>query len=347
MRNLRFPYSGKICLSIAAFLSAACPAASIAATPQANTGFPPNMPLKDRTDILNAAGYEITANGQTVFIYCGEAKTPSRPVVGAADLTGDGKPEYVIMAEHNCPGESPIPVKTDIVMRRPDGIWQNILSVNGAPKPAEGATNGWRNLNVTLASGVVTYVHDTQTERYSSVSTVQARKNLALAFTPAKTPANALPTAGWTKPYTMGAVSPGDLAAILTAAGFKRVSGKWTGCNGASEVQLFEDDQLGSDGPVLDLNGDGQPEVMVSDTSIECYGDTGQHFSIVSPVPGGWKLIFDSGEGLPLIQNTTSKTGWRDVVAGGPGFCHELYRFNGRAYASFKSFEETKGACSH
>ncbi|MFT4076996.1 MAG: hypothetical protein QM647_15825 [Asticcacaulis sp.] len=47
-----------------------------------------------------------------------------------------------------------------------------------------------------------------------------------------------LPTAEWAKPHTLGAVSPDDLTTISTTAGFKRISGKYTGCDGTSEVKL-------------------------------------------------------------------------------------------------------------
>jgi hypothetical protein len=318
---------------------------ALAAPAQAGAGFPPSMPLKDRIDIMSAAGYELTPNGQTVLIYCADSKIPTRPGVGSVDLTGDGKLEYIILGERKCPDETPIPIKSDIIMRRPDGVWQNILSVEGAPKPAEGTTDGWRNINVVKGTRVTPYIHDTQTEQYSSVSTVQARKNLALAITPAKTAPGTLPTAGWKAPYEMGSVAPNSLAAILTEAGYKRTAGQWTGCGGSSAVGLFEDEQFGGDGPVVDLNGDGQPEVMVYDASSECYGNAGSQFNIVTPVPGGWRLIFAGGEGMPLVQATKSPTGWRDVVAGGPGFCHGLYRYNGKTYVYLKSVEEMKGAC--
>ena len=333
---------------IAPILTTMCAGQAFAADPgpKATVGFPASMSLKDRIEIVNSAGYQITPNGQTVSIYCGDTEVPVHPVVASIDFTGDGKPDYLFLSEHNCPGETPVPIQADIVAKRPDGVWQNILSVQGAPKPGAGTTDGWRDLNVTSGTQVTPYVHDPVTERYASVSTLHARKNLALAAVPTKTAPGVMPTSKWAAPYVMGDIPPGDLAAILIAAGYKHVKGKWKGCNGTSDVALFEDDQLGKDGPLSDLNGDGQPEVMVSDASTECYGDTGTSFSIVTPVPGGWKLIFTGGEGVPEVQPTRSKSGWRDVVAGGPGFCHRLYRYNGKTYADFSSFEETKGACS-
>ncbi|WP_157216349.1 hypothetical protein [Flavisphingomonas formosensis] len=309
-------------------------------------GFPSALPLKDRIDIVNAAGYQITPDGRSVFVYCGDTKMPNRPVVAQIDVNGDGKTEYMVLGERKCPGEPPVPITADIVMRDARGIWQNILSVHGSPKWADGTTNGWRNLTIVQGARATAYVHDVEGQRYANASDLEARKNLALPASPTRTAAGVVPTAGWTAPYSMGAISPGDLAAILTAAGYKRIRGKWTGCDGVSEVHIFGEDQLAGDGPVIDLNGDGRPEVMVYDESDQCYGNVGMHFNIVTPVPGGWKLIFASGEGMPLVQDSKNAAGWRDVVAGGPGFCHSLYRFNGRVYADFRSYEETKGACS-
>jgi hypothetical protein len=341
-----FSHSYASRLSVATVFLILLAGQACAAPPQASAGFPPTMPLKDRIDIMNAAGYEITPNGQNVFVYCGETKTANQPAVGAVDLTGDGKAEYIILGERKCPGETTIPIKSDIIMRRPDGVWQNILSVQGAPKPGEGATDGWRNLNVVNGSRITPYVHDAQSEQYSSISTLNARKNLVLAVSPSRAAPGTLPTAAWKAPYEMGSIAPGDLAAILTAVGYKRTGGKWTGCGGSSDVMLFEDTGLGDYGPVTDLNGDGQPEVMVYDSSSECYGSAGMQFNIVTPTPAGWKLIFAGGEGMPLVQQSKGPSGWRDVAAGGPGFCHGLYRYNGKSYVYLKSIEETKGACA-
>jgi len=343
MHPVRWP------LALSLFLLAlGFPALAAAADAPAGTGvgFPASLPLKDRIEIMQAAGYQITPDGRSVTVYCGDREVRQQPVVGSLDLTGDGKLDYLVMGTIDCPGEPPVPIKSDIVARRPDGIWQNILAVKGAPKPAEGSTDGWRNLTVTKGTQALSYVHDPVTQRYSLVSTIQARRNFALADRPTRPAANALPTAGWAVPYAMGSIPPGDLAAILIAAGYKRVGGKWKGCDGLSDVELFEDDQFDGAAPIMDLNGDGQPEVMVADSSTECYGIAGTHFNIVTPVPGGWSLILESGEGFPVVQDSRNAAGWRDVVAGGPGFCHGLYRHDGKAYAAFRQVEETKGACS-
>ncbi len=338
MRNLR------IFLTVSAIVVPATLASGAYSAPA--TGFPPSMSLKDRIDIVNSAGYQITDDGRTVYIYCDDAKVPTTPGVMSLDVTGDGKADYVMLGQRNCPGQPATGVQTDIVSRRPDGVWQNILSVQGTLKPGEGATDGWRNLIVVKGTRTINYVHNPETEQYANIADLKAHKTLALASVPTRTAPGVLPTAGWTAPYSMANLTPGDLAAILIAAGYKHKAGKWTGCGGSSDVALFDEDQLSDTLPITDLNSDGQPEVMVYDASSECYGNTGMSFNIVTPVPGGWKLIFEGGEGMPLVQGTKNASGWRDVVAGGSGFCHELYRYNGKAYVGFKQFEETKGACS-
>ena len=311
-------------------------------------GQPVALAAKDRIGILEAAGFQASPNGQAATFTCEDGKAvPIKPGVAALDLTGDGKPEFVLLSQRSCPGAPPPPVQIDIIMRRPDGVWQNILSAPGQLKPGEGATAGWRNLTVVNGGRTSAFVHDVQSQRYANVSDLQARRNMVLAIRPNHYAPGALPTAGWTLPMAMGSLAPGDIAAIFTAAGYKRVGNAWKGCGGSSYAHLFEEDQLGPDqSSIVDLNGDGRPEVMVYDESSECHGLAGTAFTILTPVPGGWKVIFADGEGVPLLQDTRSKTGWRDVAAGGPGFCHELYRNDGKGYAAFRQVAEMPGACA-
>jgi len=305
------------------------------------------LTVKDRIGILNAAGFQASANGQTASISCDGRDVPNKPGIAAVDLTGDGKPEFVLLSQRTCPGTPQPPVQVDVVMRRPDGVWQNILSATGTLKPAEGATAGWRNLTLVNGTRTSNFVHDPATERYANVSDLQARRNMALAIRPTPYAAGTVPTANWTMPMAMGSLAPGDIAALLTAAGYKKVGGAWKGCGGTSAAQLFEEDQLGPDqSAITDLNGDGKPEVMVYDASTDCHGMAGTAFTILTPVPGGWKKVFADGEGLPEPRDTRSRSGWRDVVAGGPGFCHGLYRNDGKGYVLVGQVAETPGACS-
>ena len=305
------------------------------------------MSIKDRVEILQAAGFDVSASAQSVGIFCGEKTIPNKPGVGATDLTGDGKPEYVVLSQRTCPGQALPPIQVDIIMRRPDGVWQNILEARGTIKPAEGTTANWRNLNVVNGTKVSAFVHDPASDRYANTSDLQARKNVVLAIRPTRYAPGVLPTAGWTVPMPIGSLQPGDIAAVFTAAGYKRVGSVWKGCGGSSDAHLFDEDQLGSDqSSIADLNGDGQPEVMVFDDGMECHGNAGSAFTILTPVPGGWKAVLRDGVGVPEILDSRSKTGWRDVVAGGPGFCHEAYRNDGKGYAPFRKVAEMPGACS-
>lgn len=332
-------------LAVSTMPLAAVAAADVPLRPGA--GFPAGMSAKDRIGILNAAGFQVSPDAKHVAIYCGDKEVPNAPGVGSIELTGDNTPEYVLLSQQMCPGEASPPVRVDIIMRRPDGIWQNILSAEGALKSAQGITAGWKNLAVATGSATLAFVHDAASGRYANVSDVQARTNMALAIRPTKYPPATLPTAGWPTPMTMGSLNPGDIAAIFTAAGYQRIAGVWKGCGGTSEAHLFEESQLGaSQSSITDLSGDGQPEVMVYDESSECYGQAGASFTIVTPVAGGWKVVFASGEGFPEIRDTRSKAGWLDVVAGGPGFCHALYRNDGKGYQDLRQVAERPGGCS-
>jgi hypothetical protein len=85
---------------------------------------------------------------------------------------------------------------------------------------------------------------------------------------------------------------------------------------------------------------------MVYDESSGGYGQAGSAFNILSPVAGGWKVVFASGEGYPEVRDTKSTAGWRDIVAGGPGFCDELYRNDGRGYKVLRKVAEKPDGCS-
>jgi hypothetical protein len=93
---------------------------------------------------------------------------------------------------------------------------------------------------------------------------------------------------------------------------------------------------------IRDLNGDGRPELVVTEGGTYCYGDTGSGYSLVSKqVDGKWKLI-TAGTGILNILTTTGIEGWPDLEIGGPGFCFPVVRWNGREYVLQRHQYENK-----
>ena len=117
-----------------------------------------------------------------------------------------------------------------------------------------------------------------------------------------------------------------DRTAVFKAAGAVPRGGKWVICTDDPRAEGAVIDQ------VRDLNGDGQPEAVVSEGGTYCYGFTGMGFQLVSRQPnGGWRKI--TGDiGIPEFLKTKGAGGWPDISVGGPGFCFPVQRWNGRAY---------------
>jgi hypothetical protein len=95
---------------------------------------------------------------------------------------------------------------------------------------------------------------------------------------------------------------------------------------------------------VRDLNGDGRPEAVVTESSMFCYGNTGVGFALVSKqAAGNWKMV-TSGPGIANFLDTGGTAGWPDVEIGGPGFCFPVMRWNGKDYVLHRHQYEGK-AC--
>jgi hypothetical protein len=114
------------------------------------------------------------------------------------------------------------------------------------------------------------------------------------------------------------------MAAVYKAAGLKERGGKiLDACGKATEPQV----------DVVDLNGDGQPEVFVLAEGT-CYGRAGGELSLlIKDSQGRWQsnLGFSAG-GYKLLS--TKNKGYPDIEIGGPGFCFPVWRWNGKAYAA-------------
>ncbi len=110
-------------------------------------------------------------------------------------------------------------------------------------------------------------------------------------------------------------LSAKDKSAAFQAAGFRLVENHWRSCDDSSAVY-----EPGAIEEVRDINGDGLPEAVITESSVLCYGNTGFGFSLVSKQPDrSWKLVF-KGTGILTFLTTHSKEGWPDIEIGGPVF---------------------------
>jgi len=81
-----------------------------------------------------------------------------------------------------------------------------------------------------------------------------------------------------------------------------------------------------------DLNGDGNAEAWVKESSTFCYGNTAEAFVLLTKdAKGGWAKILDE-VGIAVVLDTKHKS-WSDIEVGGPGegpFPH--FHYNGKKY---------------
>lgn len=128
-----------------------------------------------------------------------------------------------------------------------------------------------------------------------------------------------------------GELRPADEAAAFKAAGFKQHGKSWKSCADSSANYV-----PGAIEQVQDLNGDGQPEAIITESGSSCYGDTGVGYALVSKqANGSWKLI-TRGIGILTVLPTKGKDGWPDLEIGGPSFCFPIERWNGSTYKQYR-----------
>ncbi|HTN14443.1 MAG TPA: hypothetical protein VL094_06525 [Sphingomonadaceae bacterium] len=119
-----------------------------------------------------------------------------------------------------------------------------------------------------------------------------------------------------------------DDAAAFAAAGFKLADGDWRGCDDPGTASYVP----GQIEQIADLNGDGQPEAVITEGSTFCYGAAGMGYALVSRNGAGqWKLL-SKGPGFAGFLKTRGADNWPDLQVGGPGFCFPVLRWDGAAY---------------
>jgi hypothetical protein len=125
------------------------------------------------------------------------------------------------------------------------------------------------------------------------------------------------------------------MKAVYRAAGLAERDGRWLdACDQAvrpgSEVRT----------EVVDLDGDGQPEVFVLVASppggVACYGNAGAELSLlIKGKEGDWKPnLRIPAAGYKVLP--TKNKGYPDIEVGGPGACFPVWRWNGHRYDLYK-----------
>ena len=135
-------------------------------------------------------------------------------------------------------------------------------------------------------------------------------------------------------------LSSADRAAAFRAAGFAQVRGQWRSCDAPAD-SIYTPGEIAE---VRDLNGDGNPEAIITEGSAFCYGGDEVGFSLVSKqVDGTWKVMVH-GQGIATVLSTRGQGNWPDIEVGGQGFCFPVQRWNGSEY-DITRFEYDGEAC--
>jgi hypothetical protein len=273
---------------------------------------------REAAAMLTAAGFQI--RGAQIVNACGR---PVQPRPTAVDLNGDGKPEAVVAdVDPQCYGGTG--EAFSIIQRRGPANWGLVGAGRGRIKLLETRTGGWRDYSLEGPGCQRTWTYQGE-PGYVSVKGCPGEDGARPATAPAPPP-----LAGG------AAGNPADRAAAFRAAGFTPTRGKYLACDKSQELEI----------EVRDLNGDGRPDAVITDSGTECFGNTGTGYTLVTKdASGAWRKLFEN-QGVPDFQTTRGVGGWPDIVNGGPGFCFPVLRWNGSDYAIVRWKAENPGACA-
>lgn len=308
-----------------------------------DTGFPATMSVADRRQILQVSGFDLSTDLRNATRYCDDKQIIAKVGIGRRDINKDGKEEFFVLSQNDCPGGNGKLHATIVFWDPQTKLYQNMLYVDGQPKIGPQSGTAWPPIDVTDGDKTTSFLFVASDNRYLPLSTVQYRKNAMLARVPDQIPSDQLPTATWVKPWDRGNLTPGQIAKLFVAAGFRWGPKSWQGCGGGPDIPA--DDEIGGGTAIMDLNGDGNPEVVVHEGNCDGGNNNGSS-AILSPVPGGWKKIAADIGDTPTYLTTRSRSGWLDFYNGGPGFCHERYRNDGKGYQAVGQYAESPGGCS-
>jgi hypothetical protein len=279
------------------------------------------MSQAEATQLFGAAGFAVT--GSQPVNRCGK---PANPRVSFVDLNGDRRPEALFVDEGPCYAPAG---RYFAVLTKQGAGWRAVISGTGSIQAQATQTAGW--LDMRVAEPGCTKDFRFQGNRYAPASDCAGRPAVAAAPSQASPP----PPAPTAQPQAAAGasatkLSPGDEAAAFKAAGFTRRGNTWrsTDCGDPGTASHTP----GAIDKVVDLNGDGRPEVIITEGGAYCYGNTGGGYFVVTQLAnGGWKRV-TNGTGIAEFLKTKGADGWPDLLIGGPGFCFPVERWNGREY---------------
>jgi hypothetical protein len=266
----------------------------------------------------------------------GRAGNADRPFTHQIDLTGDGKVEWLLdSAGFGCVGKPNL-------FRSPTGATLEVFTPNAKGVYASAYIGTVFTYRVTSAKPALLFI----TLKGSACGNANATCEKQLSWNaatrkftagPAKlvtvTAApntSAAPTGAGASPFTGPAftVTEADKTAAFRAAGFKKVGSQWKSACDDPGTTSYTPGQT----EVQDLNGDGRPEIWITEGGTYCYGNTGQHFWLMAKdASGKWVTMLDS-TGIQVVQKG-KRYGWPDIQVGGPGMGpFPTYRFDGGKY---------------
>ncbi|MDO8346984.1 MAG: hypothetical protein Q7S85_03720 [Rugosibacter sp.] len=123
-----------------------------------------------------------------------------------------------------------------------------------------------------------------------------------------------------------------EQSAAFKAAGAVQRKGVWVICGANPDSGASPGTGRAEIETVLDLNGDGRPEAVVTDGGTYCYGAAGVAFTLLSKQADNSWRVMASNTGMAGFLKTRGVDGWPDISVGGPGFCFPVERWNGKEY---------------
>lgn len=96
---------------------------------------------------------------------------------------------------------------------------------------------------------------------------------------------------------------------------------------------------------VLDLNGDGLPEVIVSGGNDCSDGPTGSSIHVLAKFQTTWREILRVTAAEYRLPATHGTAGWRDLWILGRSECMGWWRFDGKTYQVIGSVDEQGKVC--